>query len=81
MLKKPLHLACVLLVAAAVAGASLVPPALAQSPNTATIVVLVADQTGGAVPDATVSAINSQTGLRREAAQRCARLDLPVSRG
>src|SRR5438270_13711942 len=30
MLKKPLHLACVLLVAAAVAGASLVPPALAQ---------------------------------------------------
>src|SRR5437867_453268 len=30
MLKKPLHLACVLLVAAAVAGASLVPPAPAQ---------------------------------------------------
>src|SRR5438046_7730712 len=30
MLKKPLHLACVLLAAAAVAGASLVPPALAQ---------------------------------------------------
>src|SRR5256714_10447765 len=30
MLKKPLHLAGVLLVAAAVAGASLVPPALAQ---------------------------------------------------
>src|ERR1043166_1747879 len=30
MVKKRLHLACVLLVAAVVAGASLVPPALAQ---------------------------------------------------
>ena len=42
-------------------------PAYAQSPNTATIVVLVTDQTGGVVLDATVAAMNVQTGLRREA--------------
>jgi len=44
----------------------LVRPAAAQSPNTATISVIVTDQTGGAVVDATVSVTNGQTGLHRE---------------
>ncbi len=42
-------------------------PAVAQSPNTATIVVLVADQSGGAVQDARVTVTNSETGAVREA--------------
>ncbi|HTL42711.1 MAG TPA: TonB-dependent receptor [Vicinamibacterales bacterium] len=41
--------------------------ATGQSPNTATVVVVVADQTGASVPDAVVTATNAQTGLRREA--------------
>jgi hypothetical protein len=38
-----------------------------QSPNTATIVVEVTDQSGAAVPEASVAAVNGQTGVRREA--------------
>jgi len=41
--------------------------AFAQSPNTATIVVLVTDQTGAVVQDAKVSVANNQTGAVREA--------------
>jgi hypothetical protein len=41
--------------------------ALAQSPNTSTIVVIVTDQSGAAVADANVSIINNQTGAVREA--------------
>jgi outer membrane receptor protein involved in Fe transport len=42
-------------------------PALAQSPNTASIVVLVTDQSGAVVKDAKASVMNSQTGAVREA--------------
>jgi hypothetical protein len=42
-------------------------PALAQSPNTSTVVVLVTDQTGAVVRDARVSVTNNQTGAVREA--------------
>ena len=41
--------------------------ALAQSPNTSTIVIVAVDQSGGVVKDATVSAVNNQTGLSRDA--------------
>jgi outer membrane receptor protein involved in Fe transport len=41
-------------------------PALAQSPNTSTVVVLVADQSGAVVKDAKVSVTNNQTGAVRE---------------
>jgi hypothetical protein len=41
--------------------------ALAQSPNTSTIVVLVTDQSGAVVNDARVSVINANTGAVREA--------------
>jgi hypothetical protein len=41
-------------------------PAYAQSPNNASIVVLVADQSGLVVKDATVSVTNNQTGAVRE---------------
>ena len=47
--------------------ASLSASALAQSPNTSTIVVLVADQSGAVVKDANVSVTNNQTGAVREA--------------
>src|SRR6266404_8275929 len=43
-----------------------VQPALAQSPNTSTIVVLVRDQSGAIIKDAIVSVINDQTGAVRE---------------
>jgi hypothetical protein len=46
---------------------SLAAPALAQSPNTSTVVVLVTDQTGAVVRDARVSVTNNQTGAAREA--------------
>jgi len=42
-------------------------PALAQSPNTASLVVSVLDQTGAAVPGAQVSVVNTATGAVRNA--------------
>jgi hypothetical protein len=42
-------------------------PVAAQSPNTATMVVVVVDQTGAVVPDAKVSVVNAATGAVREA--------------
>ncbi|HKR12463.1 MAG TPA: TonB-dependent receptor [Pyrinomonadaceae bacterium] len=42
-------------------------PARAQSPNTATMIVIVADQNGAAVKDARVSVLNTATGNLREA--------------
>jgi hypothetical protein len=42
-------------------------PALAQSPNTATVVVVVVDQTGGVVKDAQVRVVSTGTGTSREA--------------
>jgi hypothetical protein len=47
--------------------AGLAAPALAQSPNTAAIVVTVVDQTGGIVKDAKVTVTNQATGASREA--------------
>ncbi|MBD0370023.1 MAG: TonB-dependent receptor [Pyrinomonadaceae bacterium] len=47
--------------------AFMVLPARAQSPNTATIVVVVVDQNGVVVPDAKVSAVNTATGTMRDA--------------
>lgn len=41
--------------------------ALAQSPNTATMVVIVEDQTGAVVREAKVSVVNTATGTVREA--------------
>ena len=41
--------------------------ALAQSPNTATMIVVVNDQTGAVIKDARVSVVNSATGASREA--------------
>ncbi len=41
-------------------------PAVAQSPNTATMIVVVSDQTGAAVKDAKVSLVNTATGALRE---------------
>ncbi|HUR20940.1 MAG TPA: hypothetical protein VMZ90_09050, partial [Vicinamibacterales bacterium] len=40
---------------------------LAQSPNTAGLVVVVVDQTGAVVKDAKVLIVNSATGATREA--------------
>src|SRR5689334_20970153 len=40
---------------------------LAQSPNTASMIVVVADQTGAVVKDAKVSVVNTATGDSREA--------------
>ena len=48
-------------------SAAVCPPALAQSPNTSTIVVVVVDQTGAVVTDAKVRSINTATGAVREA--------------
>lgn len=42
-------------------------PLAAQSPNTATMIVVVVDQTGAVVPDAKVSVVNTATGAAREA--------------
>ena len=42
-------------------------PALAQSPNTSSLVVVVADQTGAVVKDAKVTVVNRATGAVREA--------------
>ena len=42
-------------------------PAVAQSPNTASMIVNVVDQTGAVVQDAKVSVVNAATGAAREA--------------
>src|SRR5438128_9414416 len=42
-------------------------PVDAQSPNTATMIVVVVDQNGAVVKDATVSVVNTATGAVREA--------------
>jgi outer membrane receptor protein involved in Fe transport len=42
-------------------------PALSQTPNTSSLVVMVVDQTGGVVSDAAVAVVNSATGAIREA--------------
>jgi len=42
-------------------------PLAAQSPNTATIVVVVVDQSGAVVPGAKVTVLNTSTGATREA--------------
>jgi hypothetical protein len=42
-------------------------PVAAQSPNTATMIVVVVDQAGAVVPDAKVSLVNTATGAVREA--------------
>jgi hypothetical protein len=42
-------------------------PAVAQSPNTATLIVVVVDETGQAMPDAKVSVVNNATGATRSA--------------
>lgn len=46
---------------------SLASPLAAQSPNTATMIVVVADQAGGVVPGAQISVVNNATGAVREA--------------
>ena len=53
--------ACLVILVSALAA-----PAMAQSPNTATLVVVVVDQTGAVVNDAKVSVTNSATGATRE---------------
>jgi len=40
--------------------------AFAQSPNTATLVVRVVDQTGAVVPGAQVAIVNAATGATRD---------------
>ena len=42
-------------------------PAFAQAPNTSAIVVVVTDQSGGVVRDASVSVVNTRTGATRDA--------------
>ncbi len=42
-------------------------PAPAQSPNTASMIVVVVDQNDAVVPDARVSVVNAETGAAREA--------------
>jgi hypothetical protein len=59
----PARLASALLLFSALAGGRLA----AQSPNTAGLVVLVVDQTGGIVSDAAVMITNAATGATREA--------------
>lgn len=41
-------------------------PVFAQSPNTATVSVVVVDQTGAVVPDAKVTVVNAATGASRD---------------
>lgn len=43
-------------------------PVFAQSPNTATMIVIVTDQAGAVVNDAKVTVVNNDTGASREAA-------------
>ena len=58
---KTFRVILLVLVSAAIAG-----PAAAQSPNNASIVVLVTDQSGAVIKDAQVSVMNDQTGAVRE---------------
>jgi carboxypeptidase family protein len=46
---------------------ALVAPVLAQSPNTATMIVIVNDQTGAVIKDARVSVVNTATGDSHDA--------------
>jgi hypothetical protein len=56
-----------ILLLALLAGA---PFSFAQSPNTATMIVVVVDQSGAVVQDAKVSVVNTATGAVREAVSR-----------
>jgi hypothetical protein len=47
--------------------AALASPAFAQSPSTAAVVVVVTDQTGGVIKDATITVVNTQTAATRDA--------------
>jgi carboxypeptidase family protein/TonB-dependent receptor-like protein len=42
-------------------------PAFAQSPSTAAIVIVVTDQTGGVIKDASITVVNTQTAATRDA--------------
>jgi len=53
-------------------------PVYAQSPNTATMIVVVVDQNGAVVPDAKVSVANTATGDVREAGAGDARTTSPL---
>ena len=61
-MKKPIILILVLLGVIALSST-----AFAQSPNTATIVVITLDQTGAVIKDARVTVVNTATGNSREA--------------
>src|SRR5258706_13787527 len=63
MSQRPCYLALFLIAALALIAA----PAAAQSPNTATMIVVVVDQAGAVVKDAKVSVVNTATGAVREA--------------
>jgi hypothetical protein len=47
--------------------ASIAAPVSAQSPNTASMIIVVVDQAGAVVKDARVSVVNTATGATREA--------------
>jgi hypothetical protein len=59
------RLSFVLTVIALACGSA--PPALAQTPNTSTVAVLVTDQSGAVIKDAKVTVTNTQTGDVRDA--------------
>ena len=61
MSRLPLSLFLIVLIALTAA------PVAAQSPNTATMIVVVVDQAGAVVKDAKVSVVNTATGAAREA--------------
>jgi len=50
--------------------AILVQPVPAQSPNTASLIIVVIDQTAAVIPEAKVSVLNIATGAVREAISR-----------
>ncbi len=56
-----------ILVAIVICALPAAAPALAQSPNTAAVSVVVIDQSDAVVPDATIAVINSTTGAERRA--------------
>ena len=62
------HLSCACLSFCLRSFAFVAAPAVAQSPNTASMIVIVVDQTGAVVPDAKVSVVNAATGA---AARSC----------